>query len=209
MAAAQTRLYKAITQHRVREELEDMKWTADGTTDPVSGREKTARLSNTMMQARKLCCHPYLFGEPLRKTREAHTDERLVTTCGKLVVLDKLLKLLHGAGHRVLIFSQFVKVLTILEDYFVMRAPEFGENCAVVYHGEMNIDEKEAAVTSFQGDDSGKLFAFLASTRSGGLGMNLTAADTVIFYDGDWNPHGDAQAQDRVHRFGQESVRTV
>jgi SNF2 family DNA or RNA helicase len=48
-----------------------------------------------------------------------------------------------------------------------------------------------------------KLFAFILSTRSGGFGINLTGADTVIFYDSDWNPAVDAQAQDRCHRIGQ------
>lgn len=153
MSKEQTRLYDAIANHRVRDELEAMGWTSDGTDDPRgnSAENKTTRLSNTMMQARKVCCHPYLFGEPLRKRDAVHTDERIISTCGKLQVLDRMLQRLHAAGHRVLIFSQFVRVLEILEDYFLYRAKMFGgDDCFRVYHGGMKGDEKEDAVADYQ-----------------------------------------------------------
>jgi hypothetical protein len=84
-------------------------------------------------QARKVCCHPYLFGEPVRRSEDEHTDERLVTTSGKFVVLDRLLQLLKKGGHRVLIFSQFVRVLHILEDYFSLREDVFGAGACRTY----------------------------------------------------------------------------
>ena len=71
-------------------------------------------------------------------------------SCGKLEVLDRLLKLLKPAGHRVLIFSQFVRVLHILEDYFVLREREFGRDSVVSYHGGMTMEEKDAAVLAMQ-----------------------------------------------------------
>ncbi len=209
MAEEQQRLYEAVAKGRIREELEEMGWTADGTAEPsAAATEKASRLSHKITQARKVCCHPYLFGEPRRVSEDVHTDTRLITCCGKLEVLDRLLHLLHRDGHRVIIFSQFVRVLHILEDYLMLRADVFGDGCFVSYHGGMTMEEKDEAVLAMQAPGS-KVFAFLASTRAGGLGMNLTSADTVVIFDGDWNPHGDSQAQDRAHRYGQLKVRCV
>jgi SNF2 family DNA or RNA helicase len=67
--------------------------------------------------------------------------------------------------------------------------------------GSTKVEERQRLMNRFNGDP--KVFCFILSTRSGGLGINLTGADTVIFYDSDWNPSMDAQAQDRAHRIGQ------
>ena len=64
-----------------------------------------------------------------------------------------------------------------------------------------NVEQRQRMMDRFNRDD--KIFAFILSTRSGGLGINLIGADSVIFYDTDWNPAMDAQAQDRAHRIGQ------
>lgn len=122
--------------------------------------------------------------------------EHLVTSCGKLVVLSKLLKKLYGKS-QVLIFSQMTAVLNILEDYCNYRGYKY---CRI--DGETYIDDREAAIEAFTEPGSDK-FVFLLSTRAGGLGINLATADTVVMYDSDWNPQVDLQAIDRAHRIGQ------
>ena len=67
--------------------------------------------------------------------------------------------------------------------------------------GATRIDQRQILMEKFNSDK--RIFCFILSTRSGGIGVNLTGADTVIFYDSDWNPTMDAQAQDRCHRIGQ------
>eukprot|EP00656_Telonema_subtile_P002228 TRINITY_DN10975_c0_g2_i1.p1 TRINITY_DN10975_c0_g2~~TRINITY_DN10975_c0_g2_i1.p1 ORF type:complete len:599 (+),score=67.00 TRINITY_DN10975_c0_g2_i1:2-1798(+) len=127
---------------------------------------------------------------------------KLVTDSGKLLVMDSLLKDLFSAGHRVLIFCQMTKMMDILEDYLSFRKYSF-----VRLDGSSNLADRRDMVDDFQSRDD--IFCFLLSTRAGGLGINLTAADTVIFYDNDWNPTQDAQAMDRTHRIGQTKQVTV
>ena len=125
----------------------------------------------------------------------------------KLALLDRLLHRLRRRGDRVLLFSQSTMMLDVLQDYLHMRRWAYER-----LDGSARAEERWAAVASFQGGKGGKggsggavdePFVFLLSTRAGGLGLNLTAANTVIFYDSDWNPQVDAQATDRVHRLGQ------
>lgn len=118
--------------------------------------------------------------------------------CGKMQLLDTMLSALHKKGHKVLIFSQMTRMLDILEDYLRMRT-QWGTYCRI--DGSTPVDEREEQIDEFNG--SKDAFAFLLSTRAGGLGINLVAADTVILYDSDWNPHQDSQAEDRCHRIGQ------
>ena len=127
---------------------------------------------------------------------------RLVADCGKMRALDMLLKRLKEGGHRCLIFTQMTKMLDILEDYMVLRQLTY-----LRLDGSSNIEDRRDMVSDYQSDAS--IFCFLLSTRAGGLGINLTAADTVIFYDTDWNPTMDAQAMDRCHRIGQTKQVTV
>jgi SNF2 family DNA or RNA helicase len=126
----------------------------------------------------------------------------LVRDSGKLKKLDELLKDMKKGGHRVLVYSQFTEVLDLLEDFMFVRGHKF-----VRLDGSSRLDERRDMVDAFQTDPT--LFIFLLSTRAGGLGINLTAADTVIFYDSDWNPTMDAQAMDRAHRLGQTRPVTV
>ncbi|KAN0022513.1 hypothetical protein ACTFIU_004707 [Dictyostelium citrinum] len=121
---------------------------------------------------------------------------------GKLQVLDKLLKDLKVGGHRVLIYSQFTKMINILEDFMIFRKYKY-----LRLDGSSKLDDRRDMVDDFQSDPS--IFAFLLSTRACGIGINLTSADTVIFYDSDWNPTVDEQAQDRAHRLGQTRPVTV
>jgi hypothetical protein len=131
------------------------------------------------------------------KTQVYFPDKRLLQyDCGKLQALDKLLKELKQQGHRVLIFTQMSSMLNILEAFLSMHNYSYFR-----LDGATKIEQRQYLMERFNTDP--KIFAFILSTRSGGLGVNLTGADTVIFYDSDWNPAMDAQAQDRCHRIGQ------
>jgi ATP-dependent DNA helicase len=109
-----------------------------------------------------------------------------------------MLPRLRKEGHKVLIFSQMTKLLDVLEDYLQASQLPF-----VRFDGSTKREERQQYIDEFN-DSSNDLFVFLLSTRAGGLGINLTAADTVILFDSDWNPHQDSQAQDRCHRIGQK-----
>ncbi|XP_043265252.1 chromatin-remodeling ATPase INO80 isoform X1 [Colletes gigas] len=128
--------------------------------------------------------------------------QTLVTDAGKLSVLDSLLRRLKEQGHRVLIYSQMTKMIDLLEEYMYHRKHTF-----MRLDGSSKISDRRDMVADFQ--KRADIFVFLLSTRAGGLGINLTAADTVIFYDSDWNPTVDQQAMDRAHRLGQTKQVTV
>ncbi|KAJ6796105.1 putative chromatin-remodeling complex ATPase chain isoform X1 [Iris pallida] len=155
------------------------------------------RLLNIAMQLRKCCNHPYLFqgaepGPPYT------TGDHLITSAGKMVLLDKLLPKLKERDSRVLIFSQMTRLLDILEDYSIFRGYQY---CRI--DGNTGGEDRDASIEAFNQPGSQK-FIFLLSTRAGGLGINLATADVVILYDSDWNPQVDLQAQDRAHRIGQK-----
>ncbi|CAF2265863.1 unnamed protein product [Brassica napus] len=127
---------------------------------------------------------------------------KLLTDSGKLQTLDILLKRLRAGNHRVLLFAQMTKMLNILEDYMNYRKYKY-----LRLDGSSTIMDRRDMVRDFQ--QRSDIFVFLLSTRAGGLGINLTAADTVIFYESDWNPTLDLQAMDRAHRLGQTKDVTV
>uniref|UniRef100_A0A0N5AGX8 SWI/SNF related, matrix associated, actin dependent regulator of chromatin, subfamily a, member 5 n=1 Tax=Syphacia muris TaxID=451379 RepID=A0A0N5AGX8_9BILA len=161
-----------------------------------AGKLEKARIMNILMHLRKCCNHPYLFdgaepGPPYT------TDQHLVDNSGKMVLLDKLLKKLKEQGSRVLIFSQMSRMLDLLEDYCWWRNYSY---CRL--DGQTAHADRQKAIDEFNRPDSDK-FLFMLTTRAGGLGINLTAADVVIIYDSDWNPQMDLQAMDRAHRIGQ------
>ncbi|KAI0979551.1 hypothetical protein GJ496_000588 [Pomphorhynchus laevis] len=115
---------------------------------------------------------------------------------GKLRVLRVLLQRLQRDQHRVVMFSQMTRMLDILETFLSSNSMTY-----LRLDGSTKIEKRQVLVKTFNQDK--RIFCFILSTRSGGIGINLTGADTVIFYDSDWNPTSDAQAQDRCHRIGQ------
>ncbi|CAF1172785.1 unnamed protein product [Rotaria sordida] len=124
-------------------------------------------------------------------------ERRLIQyDCGKLQTLDILLSQLKREKHRCLIFTQMTKMLDILELFLNYHGYTY-----VRLDGTTQIVQRQMLMERFNSDE--KIFVFILSTRAGGIGVNLTGADTVIFYDSDWNPTMDAQAQDRCHRIGQ------
>ena len=169
--------------------------------------------TNKMMNHRKNVNHPFMFGEPMDPNAGVHIGtshpQLLVRASGKFALMDRMLDRLHKDGHQVLIFSQMTKVLNIIEDYLNYRNWRY---CRI--DGQTNIDDRQKAMDVFNAEATGgkngtrnkaddRCFVFMLSTRAGGLGINLTAADTCIIFDSDWNPHADSQAMDRCHRLGQ------
>ncbi|KAI0903254.1 SNF2 family N-terminal domain-containing protein [Ustulina deusta] len=124
-------------------------------------------------------------------------DKRLLQyDCGKLQVLAQLLRRLQAGGHRALIFTQMTKVLDVLEQFLNIHGHKY-----LRLDGATKVEQRQILTDRFNHDP--RILCFILSTRSGGLGINLTGADTVIFYDQDWNPAMDKQCQDRCHRIGQ------
>ena len=139
-------------------------------------------LQNKIMQLRKVCSHPFLFHHPIdRKTGQPVVSKQLIEASGKMLLLNRLLVELFARGHKVLIFSQFTSMLDIIQDW----ATEFkGWDCCRIDGSTSNDTRRDEMVRFTQGGNDVPLF--LLSTRAGGLGVNLVAADTVIFYDSDW-----------------------
>uniref|UniRef100_A0A8C7WLQ4 Chromodomain helicase DNA binding protein 7 n=1 Tax=Oncorhynchus mykiss TaxID=8022 RepID=A0A8C7WLQ4_ONCMY len=175
------------------------------------GGAQVPNLLNTMMELRKCCNHPYLINGAEEKIlddfRENHHAEMpqfhlqaMIQAAGKLVLIDKLLPKLKAGGHRVLVFSQMVRCLDILEDYLIQKRYPYER-----IDGRVRGNLRQAAIDRFSRPDSDR-FVFLLCTRAGGLGINLTAADTCIIFDSDWNPQNDLQAQARCHRIGQSKA---
>ncbi|TFY77398.1 hypothetical protein EWM64_g6613 [Hericium alpestre] len=157
-------------------------------------------LENVVMQLRKVCSHPFLFDWPLdSRTGQYVVDEQLEDVSGKMMVLERLLEELFKRGHKVLVFSQFTTMLDVIQDW----ATEFKRWPLCRIDGSSKPMERRREMVRFQTDSPDAPRLFLLSTRAGGLGINLTAADTVVFYDSDWNPQMDLQAADRAHRIGQ------
>ncbi|EAN80025.1 SNF2 DNA repair protein, putative [Trypanosoma brucei brucei TREU927] len=126
----------------------------------------------------------------------------LIHDCGKLQFLKHCLKQLRREGHRMLIFTQFVHMLNILERFLALIGLPY-----LRIDGSTQPERRQAYVDWFNEDE--RITCMILSTRSGGIGLNLTGADTVIFYDSDWNPTMDLQAQDRCHRIGQTKPVTI
>ena len=165
-------------------------------------------LLNIMMELKKASNHPFMF--PNAEDRITNGSERredilkgLITSSGKMMLLDRLLFKLQKDNHRVLIFSQMVKMLDILSDYLRLRNYKYQR-----LDGTIAAGPRRMAIDHFNAPESSD-FCFLLSTRAGGLGINLMTADTVILFDSDWNPQADLQAMARAHRIGQTRPVTI
>ncbi|XP_065581127.1 chromodomain-helicase-DNA-binding protein 1-like isoform X2 [Artemia franciscana] len=180
------------------------KWilTKNYTALKKGSRGAVSSLMNTVMELKKCCNHAYLIQPPdIEEARLSSQEQlkQLIRGSGKLVLLDKLLIRLKETGHRVLIFSQMVRMLDMLAEYLQLRHFPFQR-----LDGGIKGDLRKRAMDHFNADGS-QDFCFLLSTRAGGLGINLATADTVIIFDSDWNPQNDLQAQARAHRIGQKN----
>ncbi|KAK5613971.1 choline dehydrogenase 4 [Crenichthys baileyi] len=167
----------------------------------TKGGGNQVSLLNVVMDLKKCCNHPYLFPaaamEAPKMPNGMYDGSALTKSSGKLMLLQKMMRKLKEGGHRVLVFSQMTKMLDLLEDFL--------ENEGYKYEridGGITGGMRQEAIDRFNAPGA-QQFAFLLSTRAGGLGINLATADTVIIYDSDWNPHNDIQAFSRAHRIGQ------
>lgn len=166
------------------------------------------KLGNPIMQLRLCCNSPYNFFNPFLKVdtdgaetfaSETEPDETIVSTSGKMLLLDTLLPELIRRGHKVLIFSQFTTTLDLLGHYLDLRSWQYAR-----IDGSVAQSDRQAQILAFNKSKSKDATnIFILSTRAGGQGINLAAADTVILFDSDWNPQQDLQAMDRAHRIGQ------
>lgn len=172
-------------------------------------RGNQVSLLNIVVELKKCCNHPFLFesadhgyGGDANYFGSSKL-ERIILSSGKLVILDKLLDRLHETKHRVLIFSQMVRMLDILAEYLSIKGFQYQR-----LDGSTKSELRQQAMDHFNAPGS-EDFCFLLSTRAGGLGINLATADTVIIFDSDWNPQNDLQAMSRAHRIGQQEVVNI
>lgn len=139
-----------------------------------------------LLRLRQVCCHPELLGPSFRKKE---------VSSGKFEAFRDLVIEVMDEGHRILVFSQFVEMLSLLRAWL--------EEAKIPYeYLDGRVRKREERVKRFNEDDS--IPIFLVSLRAGGTGLNLTGADYVIHYDPWWNPAVQDQATDRVHRIGQK-----
>ena len=140
---------------------------------------------DALLKLRQTCCDPRTL--PL-------TEARKVKESAKLELLMEMLPELLEEGHRILLFSQFTRMIALIEtELDALKIPY-----AKLTGQTQNRDK---AIEQFK---SGAANVFLISLKAGGVGLNLTEADTVIVYDPWWNPAVESQAADRAHRIGQE-----
>lgn len=167
--------------------------------DPGVKEKEKGSLSNILMQLRKCLCHPFVYNKSIedKSVDIASSHRNLVDASSKLKLLEILLPKLRERGHRVLIFSQFLDMLDMVEDFMDGMQMRYQR-----LDGQISSLNKQKRIDEFNAPNSA-LFAFLLSTRAGGVGINLATADTVIILDPDFNPHQDIQALSRAHRIGQ------
>jgi len=166
-------------------------------------KSNSPKLMNVEMELRKCCNHPWLIKGVAEREVDFNASEdeyfkRTIEASGKMVLLDKLLPKLKREDHKALIFSQMKQVLDVIENYIKWRGYKYER-----LDGTTKSVDRVEAIRRFCNPEKERLI-FLLTTRAGGTGLNLTAADTVIIFDSDWNPQQDIQAQARCHRIGQD-----
>ena len=169
-----------------------------GVEQSMTNHKTAAEVREAMLPRAACKCSPRRPPPSSPQVREA-----MLAASGKLVLLDKLLPKLRSEGRRVLIFSQFTMMLALLGEFLDARGFTY-----VQLDGSVTGDARQAAIDRFCKPGS-SIFAFLLSTRAGGVGINLIAADTCIIFDSDWNPQNDVQAMARSHRIGQQKTVKV
>lgn len=195
LTKVQKKYYKALYEQNLGIVFKKILYISSGVLRGVS-KKNVISLRNVAIQLRKCCIHPYLLDsveDEIRAASTASEHEDLISSSGKMILLDKLLPKLRETNHKVLIFSQWVRVLDLLEDYCEHRNFDTER-----IDGQINSADRQEAIDRFNSPDGGS-FVCLISTRAGGvglifrkdrvlfiIGLTLTAADTVILFDSDW-----------------------
>ncbi|CAA7268012.1 unnamed protein product [Cyclocybe aegerita] len=199
MAPLQREVYRSILTHNAD--------ILKGLTQPGAAQNAPAktRINNVLMQLRKCLQHPYIYDEDIepRDVTPQEMHEKLIDASGKLRFLKSLLPKLKERGHRVLLFSQLVIALNVVEDFLAGEGYKF-----LRLDGNTKNNVRQKIMDEYNKPGS-EYFIFLLTTRAGGVGINLFTADTVIIFDPDFNPHQDLQAIARAYRFGQKKTCLV
>lgn len=199
-ASADNQLEWEETAEIMRQALEKEKSTGDGST-------AWRKLMNLVMQLRKCCSHPYLL--PGALPDPYHIGRHVIRASGKFILLEKLLKhTIFTEGKKVLIFSGFTQTLDYCEDMLSITG-NFGQDFKFLRLDGATVRARRNLDIRLFNDPKSPYKAMLLSTRAGGLGINLTSAETVIFLDEDWNPQVTLQAEARAHRIGQMKKVTI
>ena len=190
----QSAVYQQLLAHTRKEVLE------------ATGEQQLARsrmlVLTALLRLRQVCCDLRLLKlEPQTNVDPSALESaaKPVEPGGKVQLFGELLDEVLDGGHRVLVFSQFTSMLALLEEELTARGVA---SCRL----DGSTRDRGAVVGKFQSDAS--IPVFLISLKAGGVGLNLTAADTVIHFDPWWNPAAEDQATDRAHRIGQTRVVT-
>ena len=189
----ETTLYAEMTEEQAKVYTAYLMRARGELTDAFGGdaeyKENSFEILSRLTRLRQLCCHPATF------------LENYAGGSGKLDVTMELVASSVAAGHRILIFSQFTKMLAILAEMLAKEAVSF-----FCLDGATASKERLDMAERF---NAGERDVFLISLKAGGTGLNLTGADVVIHYDPWWNPAVMEQAADRAHRFGQDKTVQV
>ncbi|KAK6337389.1 hypothetical protein TWF730_002790 [Orbilia blumenaviensis] len=191
-----TKLQRELLTSILRKDAEVLK----AILSKSSARPAKSNLNNIIMQLRKVLCHPFVYAEDVEEKLEDQELmlRNLIDASCKLKFLELMLPRLHEQGHRVLMFTQFLGMLDIMEDFLNGLGLK-----TLRLDGTIDTIGKQKLIDAYNAPGS-PYFAFVISTRAGGVGINLATADTVIILDPDFNPHQDIQAIARAHRIGQK-----
>ncbi|RCX21050.1 SWIM zinc finger protein [Anaerobacterium chartisolvens] len=171
----QKKLYLSYL-HRIRNELE-------GDINQSGFEKNRIRILAALTRLRQICCHPSIFIEDFQGQS------------GKMLLLQEIIDESVSGGHRILLFSQFTRMLDIIRQWLGHRGIGY-----LYLDGSVKAAERSKMISDF---NAGQGSVFLISLKAGGTGLNLTGADTVIHYDPWWNPAVEEQATDRAYRIGQ------
>jgi SNF2 family DNA or RNA helicase len=177
--------YQAILRHGVEK--------MDQVRKSVGKEGARMQMLTVLLRLRQSCCDLRLIDDKI-------SGESISDVSAKLARLLELLGEARRGGHRVLVFSQFTSMLSLIRH-------ELDEGDVDYCYLDGGTRDRTAVVDRFQKSDGPSVF--LISLKAGGYGLTLTAADTVVLFDPWWNPAVEAQAADRIHRIGQTKPATI